>query len=220
MKLQILEGLVAKLTGFLKQNRLNKLEEEKARILEELKIAESKFLQHKISEDFYKKLTNEKNKRLIVIETQIEITKIEDRLKKYSEDISKLNPRRRVLVKKLFERKDIILREISKAQNAYFTRKMDEKGYKDFTNDKQSELISVEAEINRLYKEEAKDIIREAEKRMSMDEVKELEIKADNMASDIVEQLPYGYGTRLGEGKEDAGERINRRKVMHERDKA
>lgn len=219
MKLPFLDGLFGGITGLLKQNRLKRLEAEKGKIKEELKIAESKFLQHRIGEDFYKKLSNEKNKRLIVIDTQIEITKIEGRLKKYIEDINKLNPKRRALVKRLFEKKDVILREISKAESAYFKRKMDGKGYKDFTNEKQSELISVEAEINRLYREEAKEIIKEAEKQMGLDEVKQLEMKAESMASDIVEQLPSGYGANFSRGETSKDERLSRRRMLHEKDK-
>ena len=219
MKMHFLGGLFGRITSTLKQGRLNKLQQEKEKIQEELKIAESKFLQHRIGEDFYKKLSNEKNKRLIVIETQIEITKIEGRLKKYMDDINKLNPKRRQLVKKLFEKKDVTLREISKAEGAYFKRKMDEKGYKDFTNEKQAELISAEAEINRLYREEAKEIIKEAEKQMGMDEVKELEIKSENMASDIVEQLPSGYGANFSDEKAPEKGQLSRRRMRHERDK-
>ena len=186
-------SVAEKIGEIFKRSRLKSLQREKAKIVEELKLAENKFMKHAIDENLYKKIVYDKNKRLIVVDTEIEITKIEDRLKKYKKDIAKLNPKRRVAIKKLFEKKDRILREISKAKNSYFKRKIDKKTYKEITNEKQKMLISVEADINRVYREEAREIMREAEKKISLGEMKQLEMKADTIANDIFEQLPADY---------------------------
>ena len=186
-------SVAEKIGEIFKRSRLKSLQREKAKIVEELKLAENKFMKHEIDENLYKKIVYDKNKRLIVVDTEIEITKIEDRLKKYKKDIAKLNPKRRVAIKKLFEKKDRILREISKAKNSYFKRKIDKKTYKEIANEKQKMLISVEADINRVYREEAREIMREAEKKISLGEMKQLEMKADTIANDIFEQLPADY---------------------------
>lgn len=186
------------ISEFLKNNKLSGLEKERAKHREELKVAEGEFLKHKISEETYKKVVCEKNMRLIVLDTEIEVAKIEGRLKKYEDDINKLKPQRRALIRGLFGKKDILLREIWAAKNSYFKRKIDKDTYLKITEEKEKEFISVEADINRVYRDEAKDVMKETERQISMSEMQQLEMKADSMAQDIMAQLPSNSGQAQG----------------------
>ncbi|MCX8158487.1 MAG: hypothetical protein N3D73_02355 [Candidatus Diapherotrites archaeon] len=205
-----ISGILENIKKYLKIGRYNtqELQKRKELLESEIKLAETKFMKREISEEAYKKIVGEKSKELITLETEIEINKIENRLNKYADDIDKLSEKRRGELKSLLSKKDILLRELAKAKELYFKRKIDENMYKEFCKDKQQKLVEIEAAINQLYKEEARDILKEAERRISMSEIQEFQLKTEEIAKDIAE-LPEPLPT--------TEEKVLRRKRRHGR---
>jgi len=161
----------------------------KSVLLEELKIAENKFLQHKISEQDFQEIADRNQKELVELEANI--SKEMQMLEKQKEELEPLeiSSKRRHQLKEFLKKKEIIENEIRIAEAKYLKRKISAPTYREILKGKQQELIKLEAEIKKIYSEESVDKIKkELAEKLEAVEKTEAQKKSD-LSEEIVEDL-------------------------------
>jgi len=169
---------------------------EKRRFLQdELNIAETKLLQHKLDLKDYQEIIDKNQKQLVEIEARLSKTEEKEKEKASTtagDSIQGVSSKKRHLLKELLGQKETIQDEIRIAETKYFKRKINSITYREILKEKQKQLIALEAEIKKVYADESMEQIKKdlAEKLKSLGESaeKRQEKYADEVAEDVSDQ--------------------------------
>lgn len=169
--------------------KLERMQERRGLLKEQLKLAEKRYLRHKISEEAYRELVEEKQRELITLEAELSVQNLDRQINEFIESRGeKLAPRRRYKLRQLLKQKELVLKELKVAKKKYFKRRLDVQSYKSIVRKNQKKLVDIEAEVMQLYKAEARDIMRRTEQRLAALHREGVVGKADEIADDIYEQ--------------------------------
>ncbi len=211
---QLIDQYIGIIKKFFKGSRLHKLRRRRQNVLDEIAITEKKWLKRAIDKKAFRELNEKFHKELITLEAGIEVEKIEERLKKFTEkEAEKLSRKRKPALKKLLGKKQKMLKELDRAKKLYLKRSIDEKSYRSIVKEKQEKLISIEAGITCLYRDEAREVMEETEKKLSITEEEALKDDAAQIAEDIVEQV----SPEIERGRTGKIKRRERRRFRRER---
>lgn len=183
---------------------------EKRRILQdELKIAETKLLQHKLDLKDYQEMIDRNQKQLVGIEARLSKNEGKEQEKKGPKSEQEMQPissKKRHLLKGLIGRKETIQDEIKIAETKYFKRKINGVTYKEILKEKQRQLIELEAEIKKIYADESigqiKKDLAEKLKKLGESETKKKDNFAEEVAEDVSEQLERSENAEKEEKEE------------------
>ena len=168
------------------------LEEEKRKILDEVSLNEKKFLKHGIPESSYRELNALLHKKLIALDSEIAVGEINARVEGLVEKRgSMLQGERLEKLKALLKKIETAEKELAEARQLSMKRKISAEDFESIAKEKHFSVIDAEAEINSLYREEAKDVLREMERKLSMSEQESREAKAEEIAEDLVINIPH-----------------------------
>jgi uncharacterized membrane protein len=134
-----------KIFGHFEKAKANSLYEKKRQLLQELEVAEQKFMKREILEENYKNLVGKKQQELIQIDTMLSKQVPAKEISK--SELTEVEPKNRHLLKELFEKKQKCQQEMELAQNRYFKRKIDEKTYQSIVNSCQAKIIEIDGRI-------------------------------------------------------------------------
>lgn len=183
--------------------KVERIQERCELLKEQLKLAEIRYMTHKITEKAYRELVEEKQRELITLEAELGARNLERQINEFIASRSeKLASRRRYKLRQLLKQKELVLKELSVAKRKYFKRQIDENSYKAVVNDNQKRLVNIEAEIVQLYKAEAKEIMRQTEQRLAALGHQEVKSEADEMVEDV-------YSQEVPEKKPEHGRQTN-----------
>ncbi|MDD3159611.1 MAG: hypothetical protein PHQ98_01425 [Candidatus ainarchaeum sp.] len=162
------------------------LSDKKREIDEKLKISESKFLKRQIDEKTYSEISNEANKELIEIESELKLKNNEFKLNKEIEKLNYLPKNELDNAIKLLKEKAKKINESKIAQEKYLKRKLNEENYNKLNSNIKKSIIDIESKLtvikknNEIYKtkselkQNTKEIIRDL-KKTKLDKEKDLE---------------------------------------------
>ncbi len=163
-----------------------KLETERKKILDEIRLTEKKMFKGDISKEAYAELNGVLHRKLIAIDAEISVEKINARVEKmYAEKGLFLREHRNEKLKQLLRLMEKEKQEIHNAKKLFLKRKINAKDYESITKEKQFKIIDFEAEINSLYREEARDIMKDTERKLSMSEKEAADKKAEEIVEDV-----------------------------------
>lgn len=172
------------------EKSLEELTKQRESLADEITLAEKKYMKHKMDKEAYVQLNEENQKKLITIEAEIEARKVETKIdEKTKKEEKKLNTRRRHRLKELLKEKEMIFKEMKVARKKFLKRKIDEKTYSSAVGGLQKKLVNVEVAISGLYKEEAKDIMRQTNTRLKAEKQREQTSATEYVARDIYDQV-------------------------------
>ncbi|MFH1256747.1 MAG: hypothetical protein V1494_05660 [Candidatus Diapherotrites archaeon] len=185
-----------------KKESAEELVEQKNALQEELSLAEKKFMTRKLDEKSYNEMREDLQRKLISLEARIEARKMRKEFGRLSEvKAKKLEPKRRHKLNDLLNESEMLLKELSIANSKYLKRKIDEKTYRQLASEKQKRLVGIEAEINRIYRQEAAEIMGETQRKIALSEEQRIKEKAEEIVEDLLEQEEEA----AGQGKETRG---------------
>lgn len=172
-----------------KEKELDRLQAGREKLLEEIKVVEHKYLQHQIDEKTYRTWTEEKQMKLIALEAEVETKKIETKIDKLQmQKLEKISKHRRDKVTELLQKKDLFLRELELAKQKYLKHQITEDSYKKITADLQKQLISLEVDLATIYREEAREIIKDAQEKLAKAEKEEQAKTEEEIAEAIMDE--------------------------------
>lgn len=175
-----------------KESQIQKLEAQREKLLAEIKVAERKFLQHQIDEKTYRGLSEENQMKLIALEAEIETKKIEQKIDRLQlPKLEKLSTKRKEQLAQLLAKKDLLLRELELARQKYLKRQIGDETYKKLTADWQKQLIMLEVDIASIYREEAREIIKEAQEKLAKAEKEERVHTEEEMAEALLSETEF-----------------------------
>ena len=192
--------LVVILKLWFRKPNLKHLFAEKNRILQELRIAEHKYMKRKMSEKDFNNFFKERQKQLIALEALIDQKYNKSKSVEITKELEAVQAKKRHILKGLLEEKRRVIKEMDLAEKRYLKRKLDAKTYQALVQKNQDTLIQLEAQIKHLYSEaniqKVMDSLKErlsdleGEKRDNKKK-KEKGIRAEELqiASDIADQL-------------------------------
>ena len=195
-----------------KKTSVDELREKKNALVDELAQAEKNFMTRKLNEKAYKELSEELQRKLISIEAEIEIRKMSEGFRKLAQvKTKKLEPKRRHNLMDLLKESEVLMKELNIANAKYLKRKIDEKTYRAISTEKQKRLVGIQSEINRLYREEASDIMEDTQRKLALSEEAMLKEKAMDIVEDLMEQKGIDTGQNAQETPRQRHERRGER---------
>ncbi|MEK6957833.1 MAG: hypothetical protein AABW99_02550 [archaeon] len=190
--------ILGAITGFFRNRKILELKEERAKLLDEIKMTENAFLKKQVTEKHYNELNGELHKKLIALDAEIDSQDISKRINELMEKRAYLlQHNRRKKLERIMEQKDRASRELENAKRLFLKRKIDAASYESIAKEKHFALIELEAEVNRLYRDEAKEIMIETGKKIAFTEKELAEKTGNEMAEDIMMQLPKEQEVKL-----------------------
>lgn len=173
-----------------KEKGVKALEREQAEIKEAIKAANKKFMHRKISEKTFREFNEQKQKELLGVEALMDAKKVEKSIEELcKKKSSKLSAKRKHKLGELIRGKNIVLKELSLAMKRYLKRKIDDKTYRNIVKSQQKKLLEIEAKIAGLYKEEAREIMKQTERELETAMGQEWEKEKDEAAEELFEQF-------------------------------
>ncbi|MBN2067524.1 MAG: hypothetical protein JW744_03590 [Candidatus Diapherotrites archaeon] len=151
--LAIFAAIVVAVKIYYRKPGLRQLVKKKREILEAVKIAERKYMKRKLSENDFNSIFKEKQQQLIKIEALIDEQHNRERAEKASEEIEKVQAKKRHILQSLMEEKARLVKEMGIAEKRYLKRKIDSKTYQALVQKNQEKVVEIEAQISRLYSE-------------------------------------------------------------------
>ena len=169
-----------------------KLFDKKRQAMEELKVAERKFLKRQISEDSYKKVLKKKQEELIKIDAALseKQTKQKGNFKK---ELVSVEAKEKHRIEALLKQKQPLQAELEVAQKKYLKRQIDEKTYKSLLQANQSKIIELEGKIKSMKStKDVKDVFAEIKRKVrdiEMEQQKVEQRETERIAKEILEQM-------------------------------
>ncbi len=135
---------------------LRQLIKKKKILIEEINIAEKKFLKRKIRQETFTQIMEKNHRKMIKLEADI------DRLyhrelgenEQERSELERVTARKRHVLKELLERKEKIVKQMSLAKSKYLKRKISKSVYSGLINSLQRDAIEVEAAIQEIHSSE------------------------------------------------------------------
>ncbi len=180
-----------KIFGYFEKSKASALFEKKRQLLQELEIAEQKFLKREILEENYRNLVGKKQQELIRIDSLL--SKHAPTKELSQSELTEVEPKNRHLLKELLEEKQKYQQEIGLAQNRYFKRKIDEKTYQGIANSGQAKIIEIDGRVRSI--KTTQDIkhaffdLKEKLKIEQQDFAKKEQTEIERIAKEILDQL-------------------------------
>lgn len=184
-------GFFSGISGFFLKAKEKKLFERKRQLMQELEVAEHKFMKREIQEENYKNLVRKKQQELIKID--IALSKHAQKENILQSDLEGVEPKQRHLLKEILGEKQKAQEEMQLAQTRYLKRKIDEKTYQSIINSCQSKLIELDGQAMSLrasqqIKNAFSDLKEKlAEEQKSLAQKEQAEIH--RIANEILEQV-------------------------------
>lgn len=189
----VFSKLKLKIHGLFYSNKIAKFESQKKQIEDELRLGEKKFFKREISQEAFQLLNSENQRKLIEINAEIALLNAKMKLEKLKpQESMKFTGKRKDKFYELLNEKDALMHSFNEAKKKFFTRKIDEKTYKEILNSNQKKLVRLESRIDSVYIEQAREIIVKAEKKISMNESKKERIKTREISDDLMLQIRKG----------------------------
>jgi len=161
----------------------------KQHLKEEINIAERKFLRHKIDEKSFAEIRNNAQEKVIAIDASIQTKKIEVKIDEYaSAQMKSLNKRRRTKMLQLLKEKEKYKRALKLAEGKYYQRKIDANSYKRIVAEQQKKMIQIESKMAIILREQAREIMMDAEKKLAMSEEELHQKISGDMATELFDQ--------------------------------
>ncbi|MFA5358063.1 MAG: hypothetical protein WC308_04055 [archaeon] len=172
---------------------IQKLETEKKTVLEELKQTENQFLKHRIDQDTFDSLSNEKNTRLVKLEAEIDSKKNSELNGEELKKLEQISAKKRRVLEELLKQRQKKVVELKIAEKAYLKRRISEASFKKMSSEIKSELISVNSKISLVQTEEEVGKIKENLKAglQEIDSQKKISKgrKIEELEDDVFEQI-------------------------------
>jgi len=156
-----------------KKEHVDIFQEDRQKLVAELKEAEKQFLQHKIDKNTFDTISKKNNSELIRIESEIDSQKNKNLSKEDMKKADNLSADKRKVLFDLLEQKQKKVHQLKIAENSFYKRKIDEVTFQKISSDIKTEIISLEgqikalqetAEINKIkdqLKESAKEVLKQ-----------------------------------------------------------
>jgi len=126
---------------------------QKSRLLDEIKIAEQRYMKRKMAEKDFNAFFKEKQRLLIGLEATIDQEYNRQKGEPVTEEMLAVQTKKRHILKELLSEKQRIAKELNLAENSYLRRKIDAATYEAIVQKEQQHLIALEAQIKRIYSE-------------------------------------------------------------------
>ncbi len=173
-------------------------EDEKRALEAQLKLAETKYLEHEIDELTFRQLTERNQSKLVSLEAQAEVERAREQVEQtINEQAAALGPAYREKLAALLRQKVLWEKTLEVANRKYLKRLLREETYLNVSREVKKKVIEVEALVEGLYKEAARKIMVETQARLALAGVEESPVDVEEEAEEIAEQLPR---TPLTEG--------------------
>ena len=136
---------------------------ERQKLIEQLKEAEGHFLKHKIDRETFDKISKEKHEALIRVEAEIDSKKTEGRemSKSDASQIASVSADKKNILRGLLEQKQKKVKELDIAEKSYYKRKVDEATFRKISSEINTEIISIEGQINAIHAAEEIEKLKE-----------------------------------------------------------
>lgn len=180
-----------------KKTQVDVLQENRKKIVFELKEAEKQFLQHRLDKVTFDSLSKEKNAELIKVDAEIDSLKKVDLTKEELKIAQMVGSDKKKVLLGLLEQKHKKIHELKIAEQSYLKRKVDEESFKKISGDIKKETISIESQIKSILeseeiaklKEELKAGAREIKRQIKSTQDRDLKSPTDEMEDDLLAQL-------------------------------
>ncbi len=173
-----------------KEVTLEILGERKQQLLNEIRTAESKWRKRKISEKVFEEMNEENQQKLVALEAEIELKKVEENINRtVHEKAAELTESEKAQLETLLKEKEILLRQAKVAKKKYLKRKLDEKTYRSISTVQQKKLIVIETKIKMLYRAEARKIMEKAREELARAELRMTAKEKETLLREIGEQV-------------------------------
>ena len=154
-------------------NKKPSLEDKRAELFAQLKVAEKQYLKHKIDKKTYDGISKKKNSELIGLESEIDSRKTQVLDVKDTKKLEGVSKDKQKILKGLLEQKQKKVHELKITEKSYLKRKIDEKTFKQISSKINEEVISIDGKIR---------VIQTTEK------IKQLESELKSGAKEISKQ--------------------------------
>jgi hypothetical protein len=182
-----------KMHCFFYSGKLTELTKQKKIISDELRLAEKKLFKREISQNAFNSLNAENQRKLIELDAETVLIKAKMKLDKInSEESMKFTGKRKKKFNELLEEKTALIHSFNLTKKKFFSRKINEKTFKEINEKNQKKLIKLESRINAIYKEQAGKIVLKAEKKLSFSQAKNQRIKSKEISADLFNQFREG----------------------------
>jgi hypothetical protein len=182
-----------KFHNFFYFSKLNELKKQKNIILDELCLAEKKLFKREISQNVFNSLNAENQRKLIELDAETTLIKTKMKLNKFNSGESmKFTGKRKEKFNELLKEKNALMHSFNLTKKKFFLRKINEKTFKEINSQNQKKLIRLESRIEAIYKEQAREIVSKAEKKLSLSQTKKQRIKSKEISDDLFNQLREG----------------------------
>jgi len=173
-----------------KEVSLEILGERKEQLLGEIRAAENKWRKRKVSEKVFMEMNEENQKKLVTLEAEIELKKVEESINRtLHEKAADLTESEKAQLETLLKEKEILMREAKVAKKKYLKRKLDEKTYQGISTVQQKRLIVIETKIKMLYRAEARKIMEKAKAELAKAELQLTSKEKETLLREIGEQV-------------------------------
>jgi cell division protein FtsL len=179
-----------------KKDHVNLLEDDRHKLIVELKEAEKQYLQHKIDKSTFDAISKKNNSALIKLESDIDFQKNKQLSKADMKKADALSSDKRKILFDLLEQKQKKVHELKIAEGSYLKRKIDEETYKKISSDIKTELISIDAQVRALQetaeidkiKDQLKESAKEIVKQKKSSDARNVLDYMDEMEEEVFEQ--------------------------------
>lgn len=187
--------MTAVMVFFWWQNRPSEqvqLETERQTLLDELQMVEKKLLHREISQDLFDSISREKQARLVELDSKLLTLQKGPLTPATSDDsrFSSLEVKRRHRLRTLLEEQAMAKQVLKLANQKLLKREIDMKTFEKISREKQEELLSIEAKITQLYREEATEVMKTAKDRLELngEMVPDEEVVAEEIADQMMKK--------------------------------
>ena len=167
------------------------LGERKDALEEEVRVAETKLLKHEIDEPTFRQLAEQKQTEIVLLEAQMESERAAGDVVRAVEEKTRTlpaedrEPAAAMVRQKLFYEKMLEI-----ANRKYLKRLMREETYLTLSRDVKKKTITLEAQLNLMYKAAARRIMVETQAKLAKAGVEESAFDLEKAAEEIAEQAP------------------------------
>jgi hypothetical protein len=172
-----------------KKSALDDLQNNRQKVLAELKEAEKHYLQRRIDKATFDSISKEKNAELISVEAEIDSSKKNALTKDDFKKADSLSSDKRKVLFELLEEKQKKIHELKLTENSFYKRKIDEGMYKKICTDINKEIISLESQIKSLQETEEISKIKKQLKESAQEIAKQKKATIERAKLDYFEEL-------------------------------